>query len=410
MLKRFKSVGPAALVAAAFIGPGTVTTCSIAGASFGYNLLWALLFSLVAALVLQEMSARLGLIGQMGLGEALRQEFASPFGRLVTGVLVISAIAIGNAAYETGNILGGVMGLGVLTNLEFIELGSARINIWGPLIGILAFAILYIGKYRIIEKGLVLMVIIMSLTFLTTAVIVRPSLTKILQGLFIPRLSEGSLLTVVGLIGTTVVPYNLFLHASAVREKWKDKSLLGTVRADSLISLGAGGVISMAIVITSAAAFYGTESVISNAGDMASQLQPLLGSASSVFLAIGLMAAGVSSAITAPLAAAYATSGILGWKRSMKDSRFRSVWIAILITGTLFSSVGFSPVKAILFAQVANGILLPLISLFLLKVMNNKMLLGEHRNRTFANIAGFLVVLVTVILGIKSIISVIGLL
>jgi NRAMP (natural resistance-associated macrophage protein)-like metal ion transporter len=117
-----------ALVAAAFIGPGTVTTATIAGASYGYTLAWALAFAIVATLVLQEMSARLGVAGGMGLGEALRHRFTGRFGRSLSAALVVAAIMIGNAAYETGNLLGGALGLQSLLG------GSGRL--WGPLLGL----------------------------------------------------------------------------------------------------------------------------------------------------------------------------------------------------------------------------------------------------------------------------------
>ncbi len=407
-ITRIKSVGPAALVAAAFIGPGTVTTCTITGAGFGYSLLWALLFSILATLVLQEMSARLGLIAQVGLGEALRKEFKKPLGKIIATLLIISAIAIGNAAYETGNIVGGAMGMASITGIEKINIGTASINIWGIVIGLVAFTLLFSGNYNIIEKGLVILVILMSITFITTAIIVKPDFNLILKGMFVPGIPEGSVLTIVGLIGTTVVPYNLFLHASAVKQKWSNPDKLTLVRSDSLISIGAGGLISMAIVITSAAAFYGKGINITGASDMANQLGPLLGKSSSVILSAGLLSAGISSAITAPLAAAYATSEILGWKTAMKSTKFRMIWIIVLFSGTIFSAIGFKPVNAIFVAQITNGILLPFIAIFLLKVMNSKNLLGDMRNGKISNTLGIIVVLVSIGLGIKSIITVLG--
>ena len=111
MKARLSSIGPAALVTAAFIGPGTITTCTLAGASYGYALLWALLFSVIATIVLQEMAARLGIVARKGLGEALNAHFHSGVGRVIAVLLILSAISIGNAAYETGNILGGALGL-----------------------------------------------------------------------------------------------------------------------------------------------------------------------------------------------------------------------------------------------------------------------------------------------------------
>lgn len=408
VFKKFGSIGPAAFVAAAFIGPGTVTTCTLAGSGFGYALLWALLFSVAATLILQEMSARLGLVGKMGLGEALRAEMKSPAGRALTILLVLTAVAIGNAAYETGNIMGGAMGLGSITGITEIGLFGLSIPIWGPVVGLAAFALLFSGSYKIIEKGLIALVIIMSITFLTTAFMVKPDIMEIARGAFVPSIPGSSTLTIVGLIGTTVVPYNLFLHASTVKQRWSGSEHLQTVRTDSIISIGAGGLISMAIVVTSASAFFGTGIAITGAADMAGQLGPLLGNASSYFLAAGLLAAGISSAITAPLAAAYATSEILGWKEGMKGKRFRAVWIAVLLTGTIFSATGFKPVSAIFIAQVTNGILLPFIAIFLLKVMNSSNILGKWKNGPLANIMGGFVLVVAIVLGVKSIVTVFG--
>lgn len=408
IIERFKAVGPAALVAAAFIGPGTVTTCTIAGAGFGYSLLWSLLFSILATLILQEMSARLGLIGQVGLGEAMRQEFKKPTGRFFSILMVIVAIAVGNAAYETGNIVGGAMGLEEITGLGSIKIGNTSIMFWGIIIGLVAFSLLISASYRVIEKGLIILVVLMSITFISTAIIVKPDFSDIAKGLFIPSLPKGSVLTIMGLIGTTVVPYNLFLHASAVKQRWKDPGKLGLVRSDSIISIGAGGIISIAIVITSAAAFFGSSGIINNAADMAKQLTPLLGKTSGVFLSVGLLSAGISSAITAPLAAAYASTEILGWNSDMKSPKFRAIWIVILLTGTIFSAIGLKPIKAIFVAQITNGILLPFIAFFLLRVMNNKSLLHEKSNGILANILGLVVLLVATALGIKSIISVLG--
>ena len=222
---------------------------------------------------------------------------------------------------------------------------------------------MYIGSYKTLEKLLISLVILMSLAFVSTTIVIAPNLGEILKGTFIPSLPKGSVLTLVALIGTTVVPYNLFLHASAVQERWKDSSGIKEARSDIFISILVGGIISMSIVITSAAAFVGTEIEIRNAGDMALQLQPLLGNWAKIFMAFGLFAAGVSSAVTAPLAAAYATSGILGWKRDLKDKRFKLVWIIILLIGIIFSAFGFKPIQAIIFAQITNGILLPIIAI-----------------------------------------------
>ncbi len=387
------SIGPGAIVVAAFIGPGTVTTATLAGANYGYVLLWALTFSIVATIVLQEMSARLGLVTRDGLGEAIRERFSPGLRRILAVSLVIAAITFGNAAYETGNLLGSALGLA--------GIAGGNIRIWAVVFGIIGFALLWTGRYRAIEGFMIAMVVLMSVVFLATALTLRPPAADVLRGMFLPRLpADGrALIVTVGLIGTTVVPYNLFLHAAAVREKWHDVGALRLARTDLVIAMVLGGIVSMAIIATSAAALAGTGTAITSASDMAAQLEPLLGAWARVFFAAGLLAAGFTSTITAPLAAAYATAGALGWPRDLRAPRFRAVWILVLATGVAFSAAGVRPVPAILFAQVANGVLLPGVAIFLLLAVNDRRRMGEYANSTIANVFGVAVVLVTIFLG-----------
>jgi manganese transport protein len=400
---RAKGLGPGLLVAAAFIGPGTVTTASVAGADFGFQIVWALAFSVLAAMLLQEMSARLGIVSREGLGEALRTTFDH---RLLSGaavVLVVAAIGIGNAAFEAGNIIGAALGLDALT--------GTGTGIWAWVVGAAAFALLASGVYKVIERVLVTLVLLMSLAFLATAVIVRPDFSELVAG-FAPSLPSGAILSVVALIGTTVVPYNLFLHASSVQEKWgadlpKDASLKAA-RTDTIASIGLGGLVTLAVMSTAAAAFFAAGVGIEDAGSMAEQLEPLLGRTSQVVFAIGLLAAGITSAVTAPLAAAFAISGAIGWGRDLKSWRFRSVWAIIIVVGTVFAATGGSPVEAIVFAQAANGLILPIIAVFLLLVMNRRDLLGDHVNGPVGNVAGAVVVLVATGLGLFNLASAFG--
>jgi manganese transport protein len=392
-------IGPGAVVAAAFIGPGTVTTATLAGAIHGYDLLWALTFSLLATLILQEMAARLGLVSGLGLGEAVRRRFTRPVARMVAVSLVIAAIAFGNAAYETGNLLGAALGA------EAMWGGAPRT--WAIGAGVVAYLLLRTGSYRVVERVLVALVALMAVTFLVTAAMVRPPLAPLLSGLFVPTIPGGAgMLYVAGLIGTTVVPYNLFLHASAVRERWTGPEDLPAARLDLGVSILVGALVSMAIVATSAAmaerAGPAHVAGVASAADMAVQLEPLLGTHARLFFAIGLLAAGLTSAITAPLAAAYATAGALGWPRDLRDMRLRAVWMIVLAAGIVFAGLGVRPVPAILFAQVANGILLPAIAVFLLLAVNDRNAMGDRANGAAMNVAGIAVVVVALGLGIRA--------
>ncbi|MEL6867248.1 MAG: Nramp family divalent metal transporter [Bacteroidota bacterium] len=401
LIQQVKNLGPGAMIAAAFIGPGTVTTATIAGASFGYTLLWAILFSIFATLILQEMAARLGLIAGMGIGEAVRKKLDSGIWRLLASVLIITAILIGNAAYEAGNITGAVLGFDGYSN----RFEDWPFNPLVMLIALLAFVLLYSGKYRLIERSLMLLVSIMGFVFLVAAFTLKPDMGKVIKGLFMPQLPEEGLLMVIGLIGTTVVPYNLFLHASSVKKRWQGAENLRASRWDTIISVVFGGIITMAIMLTATMAFEGIDKEVNSAADLALQLRPMLGEWARIFIAFGFLAAGLSSAITAPLAASFATSEILGWEQDMKDRKFRLVWIFVLMIGLLFSCLGFRPTLVILFAQVANGLLLPIIAAFLLWVMNDRAIMGQYANKLWVNILGGLVILITLMLGLKSILS-----
>ena len=403
MINFFKNLGPGILISAAFIGPGTVTVCSLAGVNFGYSLLWALLISIFACIILQEMSARLGLISGKGLSDCIRDEMKNPFIRILTLILIFSAIVIGNAAYEAGNISGAVLGLESVLFVKSYEVGAFNINLWSLLIGGVAFFLLFLGSYKKLEKIFIGLVLLMSIAFILTAFLTKPDVSEIFKG-FIPGSFDAGTLTIIALVGTTVVPYNLFLHASLVSEKWSGPKYLGTVRKELVFSLILGGLVSMAIVVCAAAS---NITGIEDAGDLALGLEPLFGNSATIFLAIGLLAAGITSSITAPLAAAYVVKGCLGWKGGLQDKKFKMVWMIIIILGVIFSSLGIKPVEIIQFAQIANGLVLPIIAIFLFWVVNQKSVLGEFRNNRKQNIAAILVIALAVFLGVKSIYTVI---
>lgn len=386
-----KYFGPSTLVAAAFIGPGTVTTCTMAGVQSGYTLLWAMVFSVAATIILQEMAARLGWVTQQGLGEAINKNFNDGIARYFAFFLVLGAIVIGNAAYEAGNLSGGVLGL---------ELLVGEFRYWPLVIGVISFSLLFLGRYKLIEKILIAMVILMSLCFIITVMIIRPDFGQILRG-FIPSFSEVNLLLVLGLIGTTVVPYNLFLHASTISKKWSTEADLKDIRKENAIAIILGGIVSMLIIITAAATTAETSSV-NSAADLARQLEPAFGSTAKYLMGIGLMSAGISSALTAPLAAAYAAQGIFGWEKGEHHLKFRIAWMTILFIGVVVAMTGLKPIFIIKFAQITNAVLLPLIAGFLIFISNRDSILGPYANKTWQNLLAIAILLVTISLSLRS--------
>ncbi len=402
---QFSKIGPAFLVTAAFIGPGTVITTSLAGANFGMSLVWALVFSTIATIILQEMSARLGIVTQKGLGENIRLALSNPILKTLGMTLIVGAIVIGNAAYQGGNISGASLGMAGL----FEGIITTDFPLFPLLIGAIAFGLLWSGKYQLIEGALIALVGLMSLAFLLTFIISAPSLSELFSNLFIPTIPDGATLTVVALIGTTVVPYNLFLHTSTAKLKWQSTKQIPEARRDLTFSISLGGLISIAILSTAASAFFGKAISIQSANDIAPALKPILGDWAPIFMGFGLFAAGISSAITAPLAAAFALTDALNLDGKLSSKPFKSIWLIILVLGVTVAASGYKPISIILFAQVANGVLLPLVTLFLLWMMNTKAL-GKYQNNWWQNTLGFIVLLITLLLSGRSLMSAFGLL
>ncbi len=403
MFKRFRAIGPGALTAAAFIGPGTVTTATLAGAGYGYALVWALVFATLAAMVLQETAARLSVVSRLGLGEAIMQRLSksAPL-KLTAAALIVSALFIGNAAYEGGNIAGAVMGV------EAAAPGLASRAMLAAIIAAFAGGVLLFGGYRIIEKVLIAAVLLMTLAFAAALFIIGPDWSALFKGAIAPAIPVGALPIVLGLIGTTIVPYNLFLHAAAARKRWQGAEGLSETRFDSRLSIGIGGVVSILVLATAAASLFNTGLEVKNAGDMARQLEPAFGPAATYLLAGGLFAAGLSSAITAPLATGFVAAELFGFESDPTSWKFRLVAGAVLLAGAVVAMTGARPIEIILFAQIANGVLLPFIAIFLLYAANSKALLGAHANGALANIAGIVVTLIAAGLGLRGILRAIG--
>lgn len=395
LLSKIKSMGPGAIITASFIGPGTITTATRAGAGFGFAILWAIVFSIIATIVLQEMSARLGIVSKKGLGEAIHDQFKQPILKFASIWIVIIAISVGCAAYISGDLMGTSLGVSTITNIPA--------NVVSPFIGIAILFLGLSGSYKLIEKMMIFMVIVMSATFITTMIVVKPDIGAVFAGAFIPSIPTGSIIMIIALVGTTVVPYNFFIHSSMVQERWTEVSDLKEARWDTIISICIGGLITAAVLITAASTMLGME--VTSVADLSVQLEPLFGTWAKVFIAIGIFAAGFSSAIASPLGAAVAISSVLKWEGGMKNKKFKMIFSGVIIIGIITSAIGFSPLDVLLVAQALNGILLPIVAIYLFIIMNNKKLLGDQRNTVFMNIIGAAVILVAIFLGGYSLVD-----
>ncbi len=379
------------MIAAAFIGPGTVTTAARAGSDFGFALAWALLFSTIACLVLQEASGRITVLTGKELGDAIRVRFSSSRGSAWVPAVLAAGVVLGCAAYEAGNLLGGVAGLRLVTD---VSPASATIAC-----GLVAAALLATGNTRWIARSLGALVAVMGVAFLLTAVRLGPDPAALLSGLFLPRLPSGSIILVLGLVGTTVVPYNIFLGSALARDHD-----LGEMRWGLALAIGGGGLISLGVLVVGSALGGGLEYE-----RLAAVLADRLGGGAEWSLAIGLFSAGLTSAVTAPLAAAITARTLLGARTgdwTERSWRYRFVWISVLLVGVGFAATGVKPIPVIILAQAFNGLVLPLIAVFLWLTMNDHDLLGDEGVNTLVqNVVMGVVVLACVALGLRGLIA-----
>ena len=397
--KKLSSLGPGSVVAAAFIGPGTITMCSIAGAQFGYSLVWALIISILITLVIQSTVVRISIVSAKPLSKLLINQFRNKYLKFLSIFLLISAIFVGNAAYEAGNISGSVLGLELIFNDELDVFG---LNGYVILTGLIAFLIIFFGNNKFLERILISLVLVMSISFIFTVFLVGVDLGELISPSNFFKIPDGSLLIIAGLIGTTVVPYNIFLHSALVNEKWSSKNDLKDASFDTVFSILIGGIISLCILLTAAGL---DKSNITSAIDLANNLEPLYGSFSKFVLAIGLFSAGLTSSITAPLAAAYVVNGCLDLGLNRKSLVFKLIALLVLLIGLFSSFFQINSIEIIKFAQITNGILLPLVVIFLFVLANNKLLVSKTNN-LFQNIISFLVVVFCLLLCFRSILKV----
>jgi len=395
--EKIKGMGPGILVVGTFMGPGSITSATRSGASFGYTLLWTVVFSIIAVIVLQEMASRFGIVTQTGLAEGMVSYLKN---RLVLRRILIVAIAfsitLGGMAYMGGDLTGTAMGVSTITGVP----SNVVAAIWGCCILI----IINIGDdvLKTLMKLLAVTVTVMAVVFTLTMIVTKPNIGEIFKGV-LPTIPSGSALTCVAMIGTTVVPYNMFIHATSSRRTWSDPKQLPLSRFDTTITMIIGGIITAAIMISAGTVIRGIE--VTSAADMAGSLEPLLGSFAKPFLCIGMIAAGVSASTGTPLGVSYVLAGLFGWEMNKKDKRFFFTNVIVVVTGIIVAATGFNPVSIIMTAQAVNGIFLPVVVFLLIYLTSREKLMGKYKSTPVQNILGILVGLVTLVVGISSIVS-----
>lgn len=370
------------VISAAFIGPGTITTAITAGATHQLQLLWAVALGTLGCLVLQETSARIVISSGLNLGQASQKCFGNTWGKALM-VLVGVTVMLGCAAYEAGNILGAVSGLNLLS--------TVNTKVLTVLIVVCAFVVLWTNKRQVISWLMTILVGLMGLAFFVLALQQPFSVVEVLKYAVAPTFPPDSALLILGLVGTTIVPYNIFLGSGISKGK-----TIPLMRIGLTVSVLMGGLITAAILIagTSVQAF-------SSFPELAESLREKLGTIGSLALGVGLFAAGLSSSITAPYASSIIASTIFGWE---DQRRLRWVWGLVLLIGFLFGISGVKPIPVILTVQALNGLILPLLVALLILLSNHRSLMSDvHRHGWLYNMVLLLIFGSVMLIGLNQV-------
>ena len=384
------TLGPGVMVAAAFVGPGTVTTASVAGASSGISLLWAVAISVMATIVLQELSIRSALSTDQDLAPLIRQ-FGDDRGWAVpVAILILCSVGLDNAAYQSGNLAGAALGLSGATPISFTAALLAA--------GTFAAVLIVIDRYRLLERIMLILVGLMTGVLIGLAVACLPELMAAHRQV-LDTAQNLDVTLVLALIGTTVVPYNLFLHATAVRRRWSGMALtdaLRQARRESVFAISMGGVVTAAIMIVATVVIAGDTSRPALEA-LQTGIDQRFPGAGRWAIGMGLFAAGLTSAIAAPVAAGWAVCGVMGWDSSSGSKAFKGVALAVLAVGLSFALFSARPVALIVLAQATNAVLLPFVALVLLAIVNSPLIPGDYRNGPRQNlmVMGVIAVVIT---------------
>jgi NRAMP (natural resistance-associated macrophage protein)-like metal ion transporter len=409
----FSIVGPGIITANADNDVGGITTYSIAGAQFGYSMLWLLIPITIALVVTQEMCARMGVVTGKGLADLIRENFGVRVTAIVLFLFVLGDL--GNTAAEFA---------GVASSAPIFHQYVRLFNDYGFKFFLVAasagfvFTMVTRGNYKIVERVFFVFCAI-YLTYVVSAFFVRPPWGEIVSQTFLPHFTANKayLLTAIGVIGTTISPWMQFYIQAAVVEKGVRIKDYAYSRLDVISGAIFTDIIAYFIIVASAATIFvfnthvphGQHALaINDAGDVAAALQPLAGKYASLLFALGLLNAAIFTASILPLSTAYYVCEAFGWESGV-DHRFSEapifygLYLGLIVLAAGFVVIPGAPLLGVIFySQVLNGALLPIVLVLMLLLINNKRIMGTYTNGLLFNAIAWATVLIVGFLTILS--------
>ena len=384
-------LGPGIITGSVDNDAGGITTYSVAGALYGYNMLWTLIPSFIVLLVIQEMNARMGIVTGKGLADLIRENFGVQITFFIFVGLLIADI--GNTATEFAGVAGSMM---IFNVSKYVAVPIAAVAVW---------FIVVKGTYKITER-IFLLFSVALLSYIVSAVLARPDWAEVGRAMVRPQfaVNPGSLSLILGIVGTTVAPWMQFYMQSAVIEK---RIKIGEYKYelwDVAIGCIATVVVAFFIMVACAATLHKNGIVINEAKDAALALKPFAGIFASEIFAFGLFVASIFSATILPLATAFYVCEAFGFeagidKKFSEAPQFYSLFTSILVIAVAIILFPNAPLITItIWSQVINGVLLPVVLISMITIVNKKKIMGEHVNRGFQNLIGWATVVVLLVL------------
>jgi NRAMP (natural resistance-associated macrophage protein)-like metal ion transporter len=387
LLRFLVVMGPGIITANVDNDAGGITTYSLAGARYGYDLVWTLVPITVALIVVQEMCARMGVVTGKGLADLIRESFGV---RLTFYAMVLLLLAdLGNTVAEFA---------GIAASLEIFGLPRA---VTVPAAAAFVWWLVVYGNYKRVEK-VFLAACAVYLVYVPAGLLAQPSWGAALSRTLTPRatIDAAWVTMLVGLVGTTIAPWMQFYQQSAIVEKNIRLEDYRFSRLDVVSGCVFVSIVAFFIIVACAATLNGEGVPVETAADAARALSPIAGAYASGFFAFGLFNASIFSASVLPLATAYSVSEAFGWetgvsKRLREAPHFYALYTGLIALGAGIILVPGIPLLPVMYlSQVANGVLLPVVLVFMLLLVNRADLMGPHTNSTLANAVGWLTVVV----------------
>jgi Mn2+/Fe2+ NRAMP family transporter len=374
-------MGPGIITGFAGNDAGGVTTYTAVGAHYGFAMLWLLLLSTAGLVVIQEMCARMGAVTGKGLSDLIREKFGVRW-----TIVAMVALLVANGSNVVAEFAGVAASLELLGVQRIVSVPAAALVIW---------ALVVFFSYRVVERALFVLVLAF-VAYPVSAFIVKPDWAEVGRGIALPTLptEQAALIAALALVGTTITPYMMFYIQASIVDKGIGRDLYRFARVDVFLGAILTGLNGFFIVIVAGAVLFPNHVVVDSAADAAQALGPLAGDQAKLLFGVGLFGASLLAATVMPLSTSYAICEAFGWEAGIsKNFReapvFMGLFTLLLVVGGLIVlSPNIPLIPLILVSQNVNGLLLPIVLVFILKLASDRTLMGDHANSRLSQVVG----------------------